>query len=290
MGVFGFEYAVRSKENSIAGLEIEGNFLIFSIGIQPERNAADADRLDNALPDENGIRAAGIGEREAASTCVVDGKDRRDETALEPRGVQAAVEHGEHFGGRAGMLDDVLAENADGERSEERRGGAFARDVTKGNGQTSFAIRKKVVEISAEFARRTVHGGKIETGDFTRTGGKQLALDFTCGRQIILETVLVPTGFFEQAGIFERDGDVGAERSKHALVLGREGICFGAFEVEHADEPVLKEQRHDELGASVEADVALDVARIFERVVDAENAAFGGGGSGEALLQRQFGA
>ena len=140
MGVFGFEYAVRSKENSIAGLEIEGNFLIFSIAIQPERNAADADRLDNAVPDENGIRAAGIGEREAASTCVVDGKDRRDETALEPRGVQAAVEHGEHFGGRTGMLDDVLAENADGERSEERRGGAFARDVTKGNGQTSFAI------------------------------------------------------------------------------------------------------------------------------------------------------
>ena len=48
-----------------------------------------------------------------------------------------------------------------------------------------------------------------------------------------------------------------------------------------------KEQRHDELGAGVEADVALDVARIFERVVDAEDAAFAGGGAGQALVQRK---
>ncbi len=54
------------------------------------------------------------------------------------------------------MIDDVFANDADGQRSEKRGGRSFSRDVAQHQRETSFTVRKKIVKISAEFASRTI--------------------------------------------------------------------------------------------------------------------------------------
>ena len=54
------------------------------------------------------------------------------------------------------------------------------------------------------------------------------------------KALLAIAGLFEKAGIFERDGDIGAEDSEHAFVFGGEGVEVCAFQVENADETILK--------------------------------------------------
>jgi hypothetical protein len=105
--------------------------------------------------------------------------------------MQAGVEHGQHFGGRTRMLDDVLANNANRERRKERSGGAFPGDVSESHAEAAFSVGKKVVKIAAELARRDVGGSEFETGHFTRASGKELALDFAGGIEIALQAARV---------------------------------------------------------------------------------------------------
>src|SRR5258707_808705 len=78
------------------------------------------------------------------------------------------------------MRDHMLTEHADGERAIERRGSAFARNVTKREAETALTIRKKIVEVAPQFARGNIPGGEVETGDFAAgyVPGRELGGDF----------------------------------------------------------------------------------------------------------------
>ena len=247
LGVCGFEDAVRGEKNRVAGHEIDGDFVVLGVRKQAERNARDANRLDNAVADEEGVWPASIGERELACAGIVDGEKRSDESAIEPRGVQAGVEHGQHFGGQTRMLDDVLANNANRERRKERSGDAFPGDVSESYAEAAFSVGKKVVEIAGELARRDVGGSKFEAGHFTRASGKELALDFAGGIEIALQAALVFSSLFVEARVFESDRDVGTQGGKHAFVFGGKGMRYGALKIENADEALLEEQGNDKL-------------------------------------------
>ncbi len=102
-----------------------------------------------------------------------------------------------------------------------------------------------------------------------------------------MEAALGLAGLFVEAGVFERDGHVGGERSKHALVLGGERMRFRAFQIQNTDQAILHQKRNDQLRADDDAgfDFAGEEARICERVGDTNGAAFGGGGAGESLME-----
>ncbi len=70
-------------------------------------------------------------------------------------------------------------------------------------------------------------------------------------------------------------------------MLGRERIGIGTLQIEDADEPILQEQRHHEFGAHDHTGFALDVARIVERVGNADGASLACRSSGDALMKRQ---
>jgi len=79
------------------------------------------------------------------------------------------------------MLDDVLAHSANRERTEQRCRGALAGNIAERDGEPAFAVRKKIVEITAQGTRGAVARGQIEAGDFARSAGKKLALNFARG-------------------------------------------------------------------------------------------------------------
>src|ERR1700694_2061404 len=51
-GIFGFENAIGSEKNGVAGQEIESDFVVLRVRKQAERNACDANGLDGAVAGE----------------------------------------------------------------------------------------------------------------------------------------------------------------------------------------------------------------------------------------------
>src|SRR5438093_13074883 len=98
--------------------------------------------------------------------------------------MQAPVEVGKHFRGRARMLDGVFAKNANSQRGEESGGSALAGDVAKGQRQAAFAGGKKVVEVAAELTRRRVASAETEPGYFARARGQAPELNLTGGAKV----------------------------------------------------------------------------------------------------------
>src|SRR5258706_12402510 len=106
------------------------------------------------------------------------------------------------------MLDDVLAHSANRQRTEQGGRGAFAGHIAERDSKPAFAVRKKIVEIAAEFARRTEAGGQVKSGDLASSAGKKLAVNFARGSERVIQAALCFAGFFVKAGVFERDSNV----------------------------------------------------------------------------------
>src|SRR5579859_2642041 len=102
------------------------------------------------------MRRAGTGNGHFAGCRVIERERHSDEAGIEARGVQTAIEHLQHFSGRARMIDDVLAQNADGERAVESSRRSFAGDITENEGEAAVAVGKEIVEVAAEFASGNV--------------------------------------------------------------------------------------------------------------------------------------
>ena len=80
-------------------------------------------------------------------------------------------------------------------------------------------------------------------------------------------------GALEKARIFDGRGEAAGEQDENFLLLVREVIDLRALDIEHADDLVLKDQRHGQLGAH-RID-GVDVARILAHVGNANRFARG---------------
>src|ERR1700674_2523073 len=186
-GIFRLVDTIGGEKNDVARLKLHGDFLVFGFREETQRHSIHANFLHRALAHEKGIGSAGIRESKTSRTGIVNREDHGDEARIEPRAMETAVEHPEHFGGRAGMPDDVLAQDADGQRAEERGGGAFAGNIAENEGEAALSVGKKIVEIAAELARGTITGGQVEARDFAPAGRKKLALNFARVIELVLE-------------------------------------------------------------------------------------------------------
>src|SRR6266403_383955 len=285
-GILGFQDAVGGEKDYITRSQFDSGFIVLAIGNESQRDAFETNRLHTSAADEKRIRAAGVGEGEAARGSIVGREEHSDEARVEPVVIQTAIESREHFRGRAQMSDHVLAEYADGERAVERGSGAFAGNVPEREAEPALSIGEEIVKITPQFVRGNICRGEVQTGNFARAVRKQAALNLARHVEILLETKLRVARFLIEAGVFERDGDIGAQRGKHALVLQSEGVGLRAFKIENSDEPVAQQKRHDELGTHLNAALAADVARIIRDVIDSQNTPLACGRSREPLVER----
>jgi len=129
--VFRFHDTVGSENQKIAGFQIQRENFVIRFRKQAERHAFDDQFFDFSVSDQKRMRRARAGHGELPRVGIVKRKEHGDETSVEARGVKTAVQHFEHLGGRAGMLDHMLAQDSDGERTVERSRSALAGDVAE---------------------------------------------------------------------------------------------------------------------------------------------------------------
>src|SRR4029077_12977902 len=91
-GVLGFQDAVGGEKDDVTWGQFDSGFIVLAIGNEPQRDAFETNRLHTSVAYEKRIRAAGVGEGEAARGSIVGGKEHSDEAGVEPVVVQTAIE------------------------------------------------------------------------------------------------------------------------------------------------------------------------------------------------------
>ena len=112
--------------------------------------------------------------------------------------------------------------------------------------------------------------------------GQQHVLQLPGGLEILLHRLFTALEFFVQTGVFDGDGDLWSDQFQGADVVFRKRADVTAFEIHHADDAVLHNQRDRDFAAN--ARVRLDVARIAEGIARQHRLARTGGGAGDALV------
>ncbi len=101
-----------------------------------------------------------------------------------------------------------------------------------------------------------------------RLGREQAKLHFASHGDIFLKLALLAVNGLIETRILDGDGDLRGQRGQHALVLFIEEVGTSVFEIEHADDAALVEERDDELRAGL--GVHGQIARIFVDIGDVD--------------------
>src|SRR4029077_7914259 len=99
-GVLGFQDAVGGEKTDLTWGQFDRGFIVLAIGNESERDAFETNGPHTTVADEKRIRAAGVGESEAARGSIVGRKEHSDEAGVKPVVVQTAIESREHCRGR----------------------------------------------------------------------------------------------------------------------------------------------------------------------------------------------
>ena len=145
---------------------------------------------------------------------------------------------------------------------------------------------QKVVEVSADRPRGKKPGGE---GGVARPGHswrQKPQLDLARHREILLHPLFLKRHPLVEPRILDGDGDLRGQRDQRALVVFVEVIDPGMFEVEHADDRALVNERHHHLRAGLRID--HEVARILAHIPDMDEFALPHRRSHQPAVQRDL--
>src|SRR5262249_18129744 len=117
-------------------------------------------------------------------------------------------------------------------------GRAFARDVSKHKSETTISIRKKIVEVAAEFASWNIRGRNVESRNFTRASRQKLALDFASRVEFTEKPLFVAARLFVHTRVFKSNRNERGKRSEQPLMLRGKRVRLCGFEIQHTDQTV----------------------------------------------------
>ena len=95
-------------------------------------------------------------------------------------------------------------------------------------------------------------------------GGQQAELHFARHGDVALELLLLALDRLVEARVFNGDGDLRGQGGERAHVVFVEEAGARVLQIEHADDAVFVEERHDELGArlGIHREIALVLAHV----------------------------
>ena len=114
----------------------------------------------------------GVGEDDAARRGIEHGVNHGDELSRRKILDQHVVQFGQHFARSAASLGQ-RAQHAASRRHQQRRGGAFARNIGEHHSPAPVGKWNEVVPVAAHRARRHAEAGNHEPGNVRRTLGQQ---------------------------------------------------------------------------------------------------------------------
>src|SRR4029077_9190633 len=123
------------------------------------------------------------------------------ESRIKARGEQPLIEKSKHGSRLTGVIHDDLPNGADRQRAVQRGRRAFARNIAQRETETANAVRKKIVEISAQRPRGDVSGREVEAGHFPGAAGQKLALNFPRRVEVVPKLPFALAGFFVEPGV-----------------------------------------------------------------------------------------
>ena len=164
--------------------------------------------------------------------------------------LEGVVEQGEHRG-RLGLLLRGRAHDAADQRGEQRGRRGLAAHVAEHDGGAVGAVVEKVVEVAADGAGGQKTDGHVGVGMRGRVGRQQAELHLARHGDVAFQLALLAADGLVEARVLDGDGDLRGQRGQHALVLFIEEAGARVFQVEHADDAALVEERHDQLGAGL---------------------------------------
>ena len=133
--------------------------------------------------------------------------------------------------------------------AEERRRRSLAARIAEGDQHLRIAVSEKIVEVAADFARRAQSDGDFETGHLGRFRRQQHGLQFEGGAQIFLHAPLALADFLVEPRIFDRDRDRRRQQAQRARMVFGEISDALAFQIHHADDAILHDQRHGDFAS-----------------------------------------
>ena len=122
----------------------------------------------------------------------------------------------------------------------------------------------KVVKVAADGARGQETHRHVGVGPGRRHGRQQAQLDFAGHRDVALQLRLLRAHRLIELRILDGDGHLRGQRGQHTLMLFIEEARAGVFQVEHADDAPLVEERHNQLRAGLR--IHRHVTRVFAHI------------------------
>ena len=126
------------------------------------------------------------------------------------------------------------------------------------------AVVDEVVDVAADGARGQEGRRDLRAARLRRRAGQQAELHLARHRQVALQPLLLFGDALVEPRIRDRDGHLRGQRGERGLVVLVVVVDARVFEVDHADDLALVDQRHGELGAHL--GVGDDVARVLAHV------------------------
>src|SRR5258708_4457997 len=166
----------------------------------------------------------------------------------------------------------------------ERGGRAFSADVPQHDTGARRPVAEKIIHIAADGVRGVESGRDLRAWHTRTTGRQKMMLYFARHRQITLHALLFFGQAFIEAGIFNRGGDLGAERADDADVVLGEVSAACMLQVQHTDHFILVDERDHQLRPGLR--IQVDVTRIFAYIRDHDRLTLLRGGSHQAASDR----
>ena len=272
-------HAVGIEDQRVARLAGELHFVVFAIVEQPDGHAFDLGLKNLAVAKNQRRRGSGVRKEKSSRGRLPQSHQQRGVL-----GVHFALE--QSFVQLLNQLRRIAPpgerpQQARDQRSVESGRRAFSAHVAEGDDRRVLGLLEETEHVAGDLARRAGPDARRQTLHLGILARQQDALELARGLEILIHALLALGDFFVQAGVFHRARDLlGQQRERALVILGKERDAL-AFDVQHAHDAVLHDQRNRQLRA--DARVRGDIARVGAGIEHAHRLARFHGRAGNAL-------
>src|SRR5581483_7725416 len=261
--VTGVKNAVAEEHEHLSGLGAEGEFVVFSVVEQAERQSSGLDDFYFAVVAVHGTRQSGVGHLQRPVLVIPHGIDKRDELPVNAALSQGKVHRAQHLCGMR-LNGRMRTQNSADQRGVNCRRCAFTADIANHQPETRKRVIDKVIEIAADRTCRSKARRQFEVVELRQSLRKQAELKFARQRQVAFQAFFLTSDLLVQTRILDRNRNLCCQGGYRTHVVVGKKSAPGVLEVKHAKDLVFVDQWDRKLRAGFR--IQRDIAGILADV------------------------